>query len=58
MLRYYPPESLEACKMLCTMPGLDETTVELLVEEWREMLYDDNLQIVDQDQDKGELQNA
>ncbi|CAJ1416055.1 unnamed protein product [Effrenium voratum] len=55
---YYPPESLEACKMLCTMPGLDETTVELLVEEWREMLYDDNLQIVDQDQDKGELQNA
>eukprot|EP00435_Cladocopium_sp_Y103_P037459 s3093_g9.t3 len=37
---YYPPESLEACKMLCTTPGLDEMTVELLVEEWREMLYD------------------
>eukprot|EP00435_Cladocopium_sp_Y103_P036399 s3093_g9.t1 len=42
---YYPPESLEACKMLCTTPGLDEMTVELLVEEWREMLYDENVQI-------------
>jgi hypothetical protein len=26
--------------MLCTTPGLDDMTVELLVEEWREMLYD------------------
>lgn len=55
---YYPPESLEACKMLCTTPGLDEMTVELLVEEWRGMLYDENVQIVDQDQEKSALLDA
>ncbi|CAL1162905.1 unnamed protein product [Cladocopium goreaui] len=55
---YYPPESLEACKMLCTTPGLDEMTVELLVEEWREMLYDENVQIVNQDQEKSALMDA
>jgi len=55
---YYPPESLEACKMLCTTPGLDEMTVELLVEEWREMLYDENIQIVTKDQEKSELLDA
>eukprot|EP00913_Durusdinium_trenchii_P026335 g24711.t1 len=52
---YYPPESLEACQMLCTTPGLDETTVELMVEEWREMLYDENVEIISQDQEKNEL---
>lgn len=36
--------------MLCTTPGLDETTVELMVEEWREMLYDENVEIISQDQ--------
>lgn len=55
---YYPPESLEACKMLCTTPGLDEMTVELLVEEWREILYDENVQIVNQDQEKSALMDA
>ena len=38
--RFAMPQGLEACKMLCTTPGLDEMTVELLVEEWREILYD------------------
>ena len=41
--------------MLCTTANLDETTVELLVEEWREMLYDENVEIVSQQQVKDEL---
>lgn len=52
---YYPPQSSEACKMLCTTQGLDEDTVDLLVADWREVLYDGRLQVVHIDQNKAEL---
>lgn len=52
---FYPPESSEACQMLCTTGGLDESMVDLLVSEWRDMLYDENVQIVDREQEKAEL---
>jgi len=52
---FYPPESAEACQMLCTTPGLDETTVDLMVSEWRDMLYDEDVQIIDREQEKTEL---
>eukprot|EP00439_Symbiodinium_sp_Y106_P082516 s989_g21.t4 len=51
---FYPPESSEACQMLCTTGGLDESMVDLLVSEWRDMLYDENVQIVDREQEKAE----
>lgn len=55
---YYPPQSSEACQMLCTTPGLDEDTVDLLVADWREGFYDGRLQVVHGDQDKTELMSS